>query len=69
MSLYGFYLKPTKKPCGQPATTWISMINSDLKEFRLKLEKEEHVEKTHDRLVWETLILSGTMPKNSKMCK
>ena len=29
------------------ATTWISMINNDLKEFGLKLGEEELVEKTH----------------------
>ena len=60
-------LKPTKKPRGRPATTWISMINNDLKEFGLKLGEEELVEKTHERLVWKTLIQGGAVPNNGEM--
>ena len=42
-------------------------LHKDLTEFGLKLGKEELDEKTHDRLVWKTLILYGAVPNNGKM--
>jgi len=59
-------LRPIKKPRGRPATTWISMINNDLKEFGLKVGDEELIEKTNNRLVWKTLILGGAVPNNGE---
>ena len=42
------------------------MINKDLKEFELKLGKN-FLKKTHDWLVWKTLILGGDVLNNCKM--
>lgn len=49
-------IRPVKRPRGKPKTTWISMINKDIKEMNLKMGSPELFQAAADRRLWKTLV-------------
>lgn len=49
-------LRPVKRPRGKPKTTWISMINNELKELNLQIGSPELQQAAADRQQWRSLI-------------
>ena len=53
--------RPVKKPRGKPKTTWMSLIQKELKQLNLTLMSA--TEKVMDRTVWNEVI-EGAMSTN-----
>ena len=61
-------LRPIRRPRGKPKTTWIAMINNDLKYVNLKLGTAEIEEAARDRESWRAITrkIEGAMSTNDE---
>ena len=59
-------LRPVKRSTGKPKTTWISMLNNELKELNLQSGSPELQHAAADRQQWRAMIKGVCRPTANK---